>query len=146
MSPTAMPFALLAISATLCLPAALCGADEWKAPADAVTVANPLAAAADAPGQGAAVYRQNCVVCHGDAGKGDGPGGQFFTPKPTNLTDAVLWNESDGSLFWKLSTGRNAMPAWKALLNDQQRWQVITYIRTLSPRPAQNGASASRNP
>jgi len=32
------------------------------------------------------------------------------------------------------------------MLNDQQRWQVITYIRTISPRPAQKGVSGPRNP
>jgi mono/diheme cytochrome c family protein len=107
------------------------GAEEWTVPADAAAVANPVASAPEAIGQGAAVYRQSCLICHGDGGKGDGTGGTFLVPKPTNLTDETLRKESDGALFWKITTGRITMPANKNL-TDQQRWQVVLYIRTLS--------------
>src|SRR5690606_20950235 len=33
--------------------------------------------------------------------------------------------------FWKISEGRGAMPAYKASLTDEQRWQLVAYLRTL---------------
>lgn len=106
------------------------GAEEWTVPADAAAVVNPVASTPDAVSTGAAIYRQSCLICHGDKGKGDGTGGAFLVPKPSNLTDRSLPKESDGALFWKITTGRNSMPGNKNL-TDQQRWLVVRYIRTL---------------
>jgi mono/diheme cytochrome c family protein len=108
------------------------GAEEWTVPADAAAIVNPVASTPDALSKGAAIYRQSCLICHGDSGKGDGTGGTFLVPKPSNLTDGTLRKESDGALFWKITTGRTSMPGNKNL-TDQQRWQVVQYIRTLSP-------------
>jgi len=33
------------------------------------------------------VYKTRCATCHGDNGKGDGPGGAALTPKPRNYSD-----------------------------------------------------------
>ena len=50
-----------------------------------------------------------------------------------------MMNElSDGYLFWRVSLGgqmepfNSAMPAWEAGLSEEQRWQVISYVRTLA--------------
>ncbi len=106
------------------------GAEEWTVPADAAAVVNPVASTPAALSTGAAIYRQSCLICHGDNGKGDGAGGTFLVPKPSNLTDRSLRKESDGALFWKITTGRTSMPGNKNL-TDQQRWLVVQYIRTL---------------
>jgi mono/diheme cytochrome c family protein len=50
----------------------------------------------------------------------------------------MLSSLSDGYLFWRISKGgaiepfNSAMPAWESSLTEDQRWQVVTYIRTLS--------------
>ena len=41
---------------------------------------------------GKQVFVQYCVTCHGDAGKGDGPGGANLTIKPQNLADGRVMN------------------------------------------------------
>lgn len=41
------------------------------------------------PTRGAPLYAQNCSVCHGDSGAGDGPAGLGMTPPPANLRDAA---------------------------------------------------------
>jgi mono/diheme cytochrome c family protein len=107
-------------------------AEEWTVPADAAAVVSPVASTPDALSKGAAIYRQSCLICHGDSGKGDGTGGTFLVPKPSNLIDGTLRKERDGALFWKITTGRTSMPGNKNL-TDEQRWQVVQYIRTLSP-------------
>lgn len=71
-----------------------------------------------------------CTACHGESGKGDGPGAAALNPKPADWTSPRVQQETDGCLFWKISTGRGAMPPWAAL-SETERWQLIHYIRTL---------------
>jgi mono/diheme cytochrome c family protein len=40
--------------------------------------------------------------------------------------------ETDGSLLWKMSEGRDPMPTWKDILSEKERWQLVDYIRKLT--------------
>lgn len=109
----------------------------WVAPADARAVKNPLKKAPDVLKAGQETFRENCEVCHGPKGDGTGPTAKTLTVKPANFTDAKLMAaETDGSLFWKMSKGRGAMPAWEDQLSDTERWQLVVYIRSLSSKTA----------
>ena len=44
--------------------------------------------------------------------------------------------ESDGALFWKITTGKASMPSFETEISERDRWNVINYLRTLKPRPA----------
>ena len=46
---------------------------EWEAPEDAKAKPNPLPSTAEVLAEGSALYKKNCEMCHGVAGKGDGP-------------------------------------------------------------------------
>jgi len=72
-----------------------------------------------------------CSPCHGTSGRGDGPAAAALNPKPANYTTKAISAESDGALFWKLSEGRGAMVPFKSTYSEKQRWELITYIRTL---------------
>ena len=104
----------------------------WVTPKPAETVKNPLAGNENVLADAKTLYITNCAPCHGNKGKGDGPAAQALVPKPADHTSALVQSETDGSLFWKLSEGRNPMPGYKKILSDQQRWELINYIRTLS--------------
>ncbi len=84
---------------------------------------------------GHAVYEQHCVACHGIDGRGDGPAAKTLPVPPANLTAAHLWMHSDGELFWWLAHGMRtpegvqAMPGFAGILDDDQRWAAIDYIR-----------------
>ena len=52
-------------------------------------------------------------------------------PKPNSFSSADLQKQSDGELFWKLSTGKGMMVPYKHSLSEEKRWQLINYIRTL---------------
>ena len=100
----------------------------WVAPADAKATKNPVKGIGNAK----KTVETNCVSCHGASGKGDGPAAVALPPpKPANWTSPAIQKETDGELFWKISNGRGAMPPWKHL-PDQERWQVVNYIRTLN--------------
>jgi mono/diheme cytochrome c family protein len=106
-------------------------AAKWNVPASAAGKKNPLAGNADAVAAGKQIFTTTCVPCHGSAGRGDGPAAVALNPKPANYTTSAISAESDGSLFWKLSEGRGAMLGFKATLSEKQRWELISYIRTL---------------
>jgi len=104
----------------------------WVAPDDARKVKNPLTATPENLAAGADTFRDNCVLCHGEKGMGDGVGAKTIKVKPANFTDPKLISqETDGSLFWKMSQGRGPMPSWKDTLEEKERWQLVLYIRKL---------------
>lgn len=98
----------------------------------------PLSAKASAK-EGAAVFKDNCVPCHGDTGQGDGALAQSLSSKPANLTKSRLPNGYMRTIITEGSAaiGRSAnMPAWGGSLSDIQIDSAIMYINTL--RPPQN--------
>lgn len=104
--------------------------DNWAAPARASAKKNPVAAAAASIARGKSVYTAECLTCHGTTGKGDGPQAKDLEKNPGNLTN--LQGQSDGALFWKVSEGKKPMPTFTSKLSEQQRWDVVNYIKTLS--------------
>jgi mono/diheme cytochrome c family protein len=103
---------------------------KWVAPAADRDKKNPLPADASTIAQGKKVAEVNCVSCHGARGKGDGAAAVALNPKPADWTSAVVQSESDGEIFWKISTGRGAMPSWN-FLPENDRWALVRYIRSL---------------
>lgn len=108
------------------------GSAQWKAPATADAVKNPLAGNADATAEGKKTYTTYCVACHGAKGKGDGVAAAGLQVAPADHTSPAVQSQTDGAIFWKLSEGKNPMPGYKAMLNETQRWQLVNYIRTLA--------------
>jgi PQQ-dependent dehydrogenase (methanol/ethanol family) len=101
------------------------------------TARNPLGGRVDAAAAGRRLYDQTCASCHGPAGQGDrGPalaGGRF-----THGSD-------DGDLFHVIRTGvaGTQMPPFAAL-SDEQTWQLVSYLRTLTaaePSPPSSAAA-----
>jgi len=106
----------------------------WVAPVAAQAVKNPMPPTPAMLKEAKTLYVTNCAPCHGERGKGDGPAAAALTPRPADHTSAALHNETDGSLFWKLSEGRSPMPQYKKILTETQRWELICYIRSLSKK------------
>jgi len=110
--------------------------DEWKAPARQAKRSNPIASDDASIAAGKILYEQQCQSCHGKGGKGDGPAAKDLPKKCGDLSDPKLWSQTDGALFWKITEGRTPMPGYEKLLTDENdRWKVINYIRTLAPKP-----------
>ena len=82
------------------------------------------------------IYMQNCAQCHGDAGKGDGPGRNSMNPKtppPANFTDAESMAGLSPFKVYNTTTfgiDNTAMASFAALPDDQ-RWQVAFYVMAL---------------
>lgn len=106
------------------------GGPPWVAPKSAGAVKNPLKGNSTAIAEGKKLYDQMCAICHGAKGKGDGMGGAALNPKPANFTSETIQAQTDGAIYWKMTEGRAPMAAYKDILKDNQRWQLVNYIRT----------------
>jgi putative copper resistance protein D len=91
----------------------------------------PYQAVSVASGQ--ALYRVHCATCHGAGGRGDGPGGAGLPKPPADLTAAHTAQHTVGDMFWWLTHGIPAagMPPFGSVLSEEDRWDLINFIRTL---------------
>lgn len=99
-------------------------------------LSNPLSPTARVTSEGEALYRANCAACHGDTGEGNGPAAAGMSPPPAN----IRWVSSrpmasDAYLMWAISEGGaglgTAMPAFKGVLRETDRWKIISYLEVL---------------
>ena len=118
------------------------GKDAWPAPEEAKKMKNPVAPTEASLAAARAIFLDNCAQCHGEDGKGEGPEAAMYDVKPANFTDAHMMGEmTDGEIFWKISEGRRPMPTFKKRLTEEQRWQLVNYLRTFAPKPSPHSQS-----
>ena len=115
----------------------------------------PAGSAAGAPGgattgktvspamieKGKSIYAANCTACHGESGKGDGPGAGVLKPPPRDHTDyAYMSTLTDKQIADVIKMGgaikgRPLMPSHPQILGPDMD-ALVAYIRTLSTPPA----------
>lgn len=97
-----------------------------KVPAKDHARVNPYAGQAAAIAAGAVLFQENCAKCHGDHAEG--------RPGRPSLRGEDVQRATDGDLAWILKNGQmfKGMPSW-AGLPEQERWQLVTYLRSLKP-------------
>jgi glucose/arabinose dehydrogenase len=130
------------ITAAILLPATLLlGADVdtkfHNAPASAQATKDPYEGQPAAVIAGKQLYARNCLSCHGKLGKGTG--------NVPSLVDGKLDSVTPGEVFWFITRGDkdNGMPSW-ASLPVRQRWQVVTYVKSMgAPQSAQEASAPS---
>ncbi len=121
-------------SPDLARPLAKCLAEPWLAPASAKELKSPLPVSPKVLQFGRASYEIYCEGCHGPAGDGRGTIALKFSVPAINIGASSVQAQTDGELFWKISTGKGAMPAWKSLLSDEDRWRLVAFVRTFQTR------------
>jgi cbb3-type cytochrome oxidase cytochrome c subunit len=82
---------------------------------------------------GRGVYTQNCAVCHGLDGYGNGPNAITLEKKPANFSRPFYKQYPDEFWFYRISEGVNGtrMPRWNETLTEEQRWYLVAYLKTL---------------
>jgi mono/diheme cytochrome c family protein len=105
---------------------------KWVAPPDAAAKKNPVAGNADALAGGKKLFMRHCAECHNEDGTG--------LQDAANLTLPEVQKQSDGSIFWKITNGnvKAGMPPF-ARLTDTERWQIVSYVRTLKGESSGSG-------
>jgi glucose/arabinose dehydrogenase len=95
-----------------------------NAPASAKAITNPVEGDPKAAVAGKPLYHLRCARCHGEHGEGSG--------NIPSISHGKVQSVSAGELFWFITKGDvgNGMPSW-VTLPKQQRWQIISYVKTL---------------
>ncbi len=115
------------------------GAAKWELTKEqkdrAAKVKNPVAADKRAPSieNGKKIAMTNCAPCHGQSGKGDGPGAAALPKKPADWTSKAVQAESDAALFVRITDGNPPMPPW-ASLPEKDRWDLVNYVKSLGKK------------
>lgn len=101
-------------------------------PDEAAAVLNPFADDEESLAAGAALYATNCAICHGETGEGDGPAAAGLEMAPSDLHEGHVQENTDGALYYIISHGKpeTPMPAWEDVLDEDQRWHVVNFLRT----------------
>jgi len=97
---------------------------------------NPLPASQKNLEEGARLYQNNCAVCHGKEGLGDGEAGKALNPRPANLAWMMkMPMTSESYLYWTIAEGgtsfNTAMPAFKEALEEDQIWKLILHLQEI---------------
>ena len=95
---------------------------------------NPFRADPASIARGRTLYLKHCAACHGAHGRGDGTAGRDLDPAPSDLTASDVAEQSDAALFHKITRGKRPMPSFRKLMADEERWHVVSFLRTLAPR------------
>lgn len=111
-------------------------AQEPRRNPEAQKLKNPEPETAESIEAGKKLYQRYCASCHGPGGKGDG-GMSLSGGTPSDLTDdAWDYGSTDGEIFAAIRDGVSAdMLAYKEKLNEKQIWQIVTFIRSIGPKP-----------
>jgi mono/diheme cytochrome c family protein len=106
-----------------------------KAPKKARSRCNPLEKDPEAIAAGMNLFQQHCAECHGRGGQGAKKGPSLRVPQ--------VQDSPPGAIFWLLTNGvvRRGMPVWSKL-PEPQRWQLVSYIKSLGIVPANPVASS----
>lgn len=108
--------------------------DAWRVPRRKARKENPFAQMAkDATSLelGKKLYVRECLICHGTTGDGDGKSVEELDKDPLAFKDPLVSGQTDGALFWKISTGRKPMPGYRQMLKEDELWHVVNYVRKL---------------
>ena len=95
----------------------------------AATLSNPFPPDPASLEIGQQVFAQNCLACHGAAGRGDGPQAKGLNPPPADLLVHIPLH-SEAELFRIINDGiaNTAMPSFEEKFSDDERWHLINYL------------------
>lgn len=118
--------------------------------ADAERLTNPRTRTAESLNRGQWVYETYCLVCHGPAGRGDGPisaaNGRtppgpfpgiasYLAPQPMGRSDGYIY----GVVTYAQAMGRGLMPRYGDKVRGTDRWDVVNYVRHLQAQGVGGG-------
>jgi mono/diheme cytochrome c family protein len=98
---------------------------------------NPVAYSPDAAKEGGEHFQHHCGICHGLDGQNTGvPFATKMNPPIADLSTKDVQDYADGQLKWIIENGiaPSGMPGWKGILEDDEMWKIVHYIRHLPAR------------
>jgi mono/diheme cytochrome c family protein len=98
--------------------------------------------------RGKKIYVTQCALCHGKDGDGKGELAEEMKLTMPDLTKAeTLTKRTDGALFAIIGSGSEPMPGQAGRMTDQQRWNLVNYLRVLAGKKPEKatGKEAEEN-
>jgi mono/diheme cytochrome c family protein len=114
-----------------------------EAAVDVSQIAEPWVSNADMVKHGTKLFAQNCAMCHGAQGKGDGAAGQALNPRPRNLVEGP-WKKGGGYIGWYtvLTEGlAGGSMASYAHLKPADRWALVQFIDSITQAKVKEDAA-----
>jgi len=113
-----------------------------SAPQASSTLKNPVKASAESQAKAKKTYGYDCAMCHGATGDGKT---DLAKDMKLTLSDWTTPNglagKSDGDLFEIIRKGKDKMPPEEAnRAKDDEVWNLVTYIRSMSKGDSKGGA------
>ena len=105
---------------------------------------DPLPDNADTRATGTEHFMHHCGICHGLDGQNTGvPFAGKMSPPVADLASPRVQRYTDGQLKWIIDNGIRftGMPGWKGVLDDNEAWAIVRYIRHL---PAKGSLGAPK--
>jgi hypothetical protein len=116
---------------------------KWETPTDKKSKVSPIVFNESTTKEGEALFTKNCQSCHGNPGQGNFL--KSLNPQPPDPASREFQEQTDGELFYKITTGRAIMPAFKNILSEEERWKVISYFRSFNKSYTQQKPDTTAN-
>jgi cytochrome c553 len=103
--------------------------EEWVVPQDRKGKLSPFEFSEASKASGLSKYNTNCASCHGQPGAGNF---QKLVPPPGDPASSGFQENLDGEMFYKVMEGRGQMPSFKAVLAQDEIWEIVSYLRSFN--------------
>lgn len=123
-----MKYTIAAIVSLMILPSPASGQD-WLVPDDRKGRLSTFPFSDETRKEGERLYRINCQSCHGDPGRNNYIA---LVPAPGDPATDKIQRNSDGEIFYKVSVGRGQMPSFRSVINTEEIWKVVSYLRSFN--------------
>lgn len=128
---------LTAVLSLVCVAATYAGQAKPAAAGAKAAASQAPAATPESLANGAALYKKQCVMCHGAVGLGDGPAAKSLKGKLPSMADkAVMAKLTDAQIHDAITNGRKTeignMPALGKRLKPEEITDIVNHVRTLA--------------
>ena len=133
LAPILVTFLIVAIAGGI----VLYSFTSFGARARARKLQNPVPPTPEGIAAATIIYENRCANCHGLNGDGKGPKAEELSVAPADFRNArAMAAVTDGELYWQITKGARPMPSFESL-SEQERWQLVDYVRTFAQRSPQ---------
>jgi mono/diheme cytochrome c family protein len=131
MKKIVVAFAAITVVASLSFTVLKYQKTPWPVPDKEKNLKNPVASVAASMAEAKNLWNTHCKSCHGAKGLGDGSKAAQLKTEPGDFSKAEVQSQTDGALFYKISVGKDDMPAFNKKLPDaEERWQLVNFIKS----------------
>lgn len=109
---------------------------EWKVPPSKKKKVASFKFTPENLKKGEQIFNTNCIACHGTPGKANFA---KINPSPGDPVAEKFQINTDGDLFYKITNGRTPMPSFKNTISEEDRWNVISFLRSFNKKYIQPG-------